>query len=75
MDWVYDDGGRKAAGRTGTAGDCVVRAVAIALERPYQEVAGLVNLLAKRERRGKLKRGISSASSGVYIGKIGRAHV
>jgi hypothetical protein len=37
-DWVFDDGGRAAAGFKGKAGDCVCRAIAIATERPYQEV-------------------------------------
>jgi len=36
--FVYNDGGREAAGYKGTAGDCVCRAVAIAAELPYQEV-------------------------------------
>ena len=36
--YEYDDGGRKDAGWDGTGGDCVVRAVAIATGRPYQEV-------------------------------------
>ena len=30
LSWVYDDGGRAAAGFKGDAGDCVVRAIAIA---------------------------------------------
>lgn len=34
----YNDGGRKEAGYKGKAGDCVVRAIAIALELPYQQV-------------------------------------
>ena len=38
MTWVLDDGGRKAAGWTGTGGDCVTRAVAIASGLPYQEI-------------------------------------
>ena len=38
MKFVYDDGGRAAAGFKGEAGDCVCRAIAIATERPYQEV-------------------------------------
>ena len=33
-----DDGGRAAAGYSGTAGDCVVRAIAIAAQLPYQKV-------------------------------------
>lgn len=36
--FVRDDGGRQAAGFQGGAGDCVVRAIAIAAERPYREV-------------------------------------
>ena len=36
--WVYDDGGRKAAGFVGEAGDCVTRAIAIATGMPYREV-------------------------------------
>ena len=38
MDYVYNDGGRAAAGYKGDAGDCVVRAIAIATQTPYQEV-------------------------------------
>jgi hypothetical protein len=36
--FVRDDGGRQAAGFQGGAGDCVVRAIAIAAEQPYLEV-------------------------------------
>lgn len=36
--FVYDDGGREASGRRGVAGDCVVRAVAIATGREYGDV-------------------------------------
>ena len=35
--WIYDDGGRKAAGFGGEAGDCVCRAIAIATGKPYRE--------------------------------------
>jgi hypothetical protein len=38
MKIVINDGGRKAAGYKGTAGDCVARAIAIAALLPYQEV-------------------------------------
>lgn len=38
MDWVFDDGGRAAAGFKGQTGDCVTRALAIALGRDYREV-------------------------------------
>jgi hypothetical protein len=36
--WIYDDGGRAAAGYKGSTGDCVTRAIAIAAELPYQEI-------------------------------------
>jgi hypothetical protein len=35
---VINDGGRRAAGFRGKAGDCVCRAIAIATQRPYAEV-------------------------------------
>jgi hypothetical protein len=38
LPWVWDDGGREEAGYRGRAGDCVVRAVAIATRQPYREV-------------------------------------
>ena len=38
LSFVRNDGGRMAAGFQGAAGDCVVRAIAIAAERPYLEV-------------------------------------
>jgi hypothetical protein len=67
--WVYDDGGRAAAGYRGTApGDCAVRAAAIASGLPYRQVYDLVNELAQRERTGKRKRGRSHARTGVYSG-------
>ena len=36
--FVFNDGGRKAAGFKGQAGDCVARAIAIAGEMPYEYV-------------------------------------
>lgn len=35
IDFVYDDGGREAAGFKGHAGDCVVRALTIANDEDY----------------------------------------
>lgn len=64
--FFYNDGGRSAAGYKGTAGDCVCRAIAIATEKPYQEVYDIINEFAKSERKGKRKSGISSARNGVY---------
>ena len=71
MKWVFNDGGRAAAGYKGKAGDCVVRAIAIAARLPYQEVYDAVNaagatetptpLVAKRRRDKR-----SSARDGVF---------
>lgn len=36
--FVVDDGGRRAAGFRGSAGDCVTRAIAIASGLPYREI-------------------------------------
>lgn len=67
MNFVYDDGGRKAYGFHGKAkGDCVCRAIAIATGRPYPEVADIIYHFAKTERTGKRKRGTSDPFKGVY---------
>src|SRR5262249_3654892 len=68
MRFVKDDGGRAAAGFKGEAGDCVTRAIAIATGRPYRAVYDAINDVASGERRGRRKRGVSSARSGVYKG-------
>jgi hypothetical protein len=56
--WVRDDGGRGAAGFKGNAGDCVVRAIAIAAELPYGEVYDALHraTLADPWLRRKLER-------------------
>lgn len=64
--WQQNDGGREAAGYKGQAGDCVTRAIAIATGKPYQEIYDALNGLAVNERKGKRKRGKSSARNGVY---------
>lgn len=38
MKYVYNDGGRAAAGFTGSANDCVTRAIALVSGKPYAEV-------------------------------------
>jgi hypothetical protein len=50
--FIYNDGGRAAAGWKAMAEDCVTRAVAIATEKPYQEVYDALHGLM-RERRIK----------------------
>src|SRR5271156_6304978 len=66
MVFVYNDGGRIAAGYKGKTGDCVTRSIAIASGLPYQYVYDLINDSGKTERTGKRKRGKSNARTGVY---------
>lgn len=67
MKFIRNDGGRAAAGFTGTAGDCVTRAVAIVSGKPYLEIYNALSELnaSFRGRRAKSKRGVRSARDGV----------
>lgn len=69
MNFVYDDGGRKAAGYSGNVGDCVTRALAIVSRRPYQEIYDALTdgLLAQRNQKGV--RRLKSARDGVTTGR------
>lgn len=53
--FLYDDGGRGAAGFRGTTEDCVCRAIAIVTGLPYREVYDMIIRYAadERPRRGK----------------------
>lgn len=71
MKYQYNDGGRAAAGFAGAAGDCVVRAVAIATEQPYAQVyEALANVNAGARSRSRIA-GKRSARSGVLVGTAG----
>jgi hypothetical protein len=70
--FVCDDGGRKAAGYTGSTEDCVCRSIAIAAQMPYQEVYDLLNQAALKERRSKRRGKRSSARTGVHKATIRR---
>ena len=66
MAFEYNDGGREAAGFKGKAGDCVVRAIAIAMQKPYKEVYNAMRECGKAERRGK-RGGRSNPRGGVFV--------
>ncbi len=66
MTYVYDDGGRKAAGFRGETRDCVTRAIAIGLQRDYQTVYDGLNALAQLYETRKVKR--SASRTGVHRG-------
>jgi hypothetical protein len=68
MKFVYNDGGREAAGFKGSAGDCVTRSVAIASGLPYKEVyarmaegTGNQRATSRTPKRGK------SARNGINV--------
>ena len=68
--FVFDDGGRSAAGFKGSAGDCVARSVAIASGLPYAEVYSV--LANGRGDQRATKRGgkkSRSARNGINTGR------
>ncbi len=69
MKFIFNDGGRYSAGYKGITGDCVVRAVAIATEQPYQVVYDALSKGSKTQRRSKRSREMESARDGVYTSR------
>jgi hypothetical protein len=53
MNWVYDDGGRFAAGYQYHVDDCVCRALSIITECPYREVQRALKTLDAVNPRGR----------------------
>ena len=66
MEFRYSDGGRSNYFKTENVRDCVCRAICNATGKDYKEVYDAINNLAKSERKGTKKRGVSSARDGVY---------
>lgn len=75
--WKWDDGGRVAAGYKGSAGDCVVRSIAIATGKPYREIYDGINALRDsmrqtlRVRKSSARDGVSRAVYERYLGGLG----
>lgn len=70
MKFIYDDGGRSEAGYKGDTGDCVCRAIAITLQKPYAEIySGLLAEAAKEKVTAK-KTKRSHPRTGVYKSTI-----
>jgi hypothetical protein len=63
--WVYDDGGRMAAGYVSVTRDCVCRAIAIASEMPYDEVYQRLADGAGKERKSRGR----SARNGIFTSR------
>jgi hypothetical protein len=77
LHWTFDDGGRKAAGYRGTAGDCVTRAIAIVTDLDYETAYQLVNTTAKSEkprngaRRSNAREGVSKRTTRRTLAGLG----
>ena len=65
MLFYRNDGGRTGAGYEVKTKDCVYRAIAIAMDIPYQNVHSELNDLIASHRNSKQKK-MSSAKSGVF---------
>jgi hypothetical protein len=74
--WIYDDGGRAAAGYRGHAGDCVCRAIAIASCQDYQTVYNELNersrdSIGRRGRRSSSRNGVHHSVYRQYLTDYG----
>lgn len=67
MRWKYDDGGRRAAGYKGNAGDCVCRSLAIVAQLPYKEVYATLADGNATQRRTKGRTYARSARNGINV--------
>jgi hypothetical protein len=70
--WLYNDGGRAAAGFKGNAGDCVARAIAIVTGLPYADVydrlakGNATQRVTKHSRRDTKTCGVETARNGIW---------
>jgi hypothetical protein len=72
MNFIYNDGGRADAGFKGKAGDCVVRAIAIATGEKYKNVYNMVASANKDFGFAKSARnGIHKSVSADVLKKLG----
>jgi hypothetical protein len=69
MRFVYNDGGRADAGYQGRAGDCVVRAIAIAMTRSYADVYRELAEGTLRERGRRGASGHRTARRGIHTSR------
>lgn len=76
MKVIFNDGGRKAAGYEGLAGDCVARSIAIVAQLPYQQVYDAlaeVNAITpqskSRRKRGR-HLGRRTAAHGIFTQSV-----
>lgn len=70
MEFIFNDGGRAAAGYKGKTGDCVCRAICIATGLPYQEVYDFLangNATQRITRRTRKTSGKRTAARGIHV--------
>ena len=67
MKFVYDDGGRRLAGYSGSAGDCVARAISIASGRPYADVYKKLAQGMGLQRASRLGKRAATARNGINV--------
>lgn len=70
MEWIYDDGGRRAAGFQGSAGDCAVRSAAIVTGRPYREVYDVAQGIARGKRKNIGKHSVRNGTTKATTRKL-----
>ena len=73
--YVYDDGGRPAAGFRGEAGDCVTRAIAIATGKRYADVYADLQSYERSTRAPKGHKSVRDGTRRVvyerYLARLG----
>lgn len=71
MKFIYNDGGRSAAGYKGSTGDCVCRSIAIVTGKPYQEIYDRLAIGNEVQRKSKHDRkssaGKKTAAKGIFV--------
>lgn len=72
MKFQQNDGGRSAAGFRGVTGDCVTRAIAIALDLPYREVYdALSDRMAAQGKSRSARNGVPRSVYEIYLREQG----
>lgn len=76
--WAYNDGGRARAGLSGSTGDCVARAIAIATNMPYEIVCDMIDKAAQaesRKRKSQSQKGVFPPTTRALLVALGWEYV
>ena len=69
LDFIHNDGGRAAAGYAGSTGDCVTRAISIALQQDYEHIRQeLMSATADFRRTSRKKSARKRTTNSVFNG-------